>query len=248
MTKGIVYVITNRAMPGWVKIGRCASENLEQRISTLSNTSVPFPFECQYAALVENAAEVEARIHRLLGNVRRNPSREFFEMPHEVAIEALLLTSHDDVTPGRDFTADSDDKKALEDARKREIEVQHIDCLIVVGTPDPSADGESFEDVFVGQQCWWEFRMAETYKKAVRWLAGYQTRPIQKVTHIARVLRFEPSPKTSGRWKAVFAARAERLAAPIPLGENAPNGLMQVPRYCNKAKLESAHCLTELFA
>ncbi len=246
MAKGIVYILTNRAMPGWVKIGRCEPHLLDQRIRQLSNTSVPFAFECEYAALVENASEVEARVHRLLGSIRRNPKREFFEMPAEVAKEALLLTPHDDVSPGTDFTADEADKEALEEAREREIKEDAIDCLIIVASKEAPDGSAGFEDVFLQQQAWWEFRMAEPYRKAVKWIAGYQIRPIQKVTHIAEVARFEPSPKTEGRWKAVFARPAEALARPIPLGDDAPNGLMQGPRYCNRARLLEAASLTEL--
>lgn len=248
MPKGTVYVLTNRAMPGWVKIGRCEPHLLDQRIRQLSGTSVPFAFECHYAALVENAAEVEARVHRLLGNIRLNPKREFFEMPPEVAMEALLLTPHDDVTPGADFTADEADSKALEAAREKEIQTDAIDCLIVIASKEAPDGSAGFDDVFLKQHEWWQFRIAEPYRKAVKWIAGYQTRPVQQVTHIAEVARYEPSPKTQGRWKAVFARPAEPLARPIPLGDDAPNGLMQGPRYCNRGQLLEAHSLTQLFS
>lgn len=248
MPKGIVYVLTNRAMPGWVKIGRCQPENLDQRITQLSNTSVPYPFECEYAALVDEASTVEARVHRVLGSVRRNPSREFFEMPADVAIEALLLTSHEDVTPGRDFAASQEDREALDEARKAEIRAQDIDCLIVSASDAIEPHEVSFEDVFLNQKRWWEFRMADQYRQAVKWVAAYRTRPHQQVTHLGYVSKFEPSPTgKSGRWMAVFSAEPEVLACPIPLGDNAPNGLMQSPRYCNKERLLQSRSLSELF-
>lgn len=40
----IVYVLTNEAMPGLVKIGRTNNE-LAARIRALYSTSVPLPFE-----------------------------------------------------------------------------------------------------------------------------------------------------------------------------------------------------------
>lgn len=44
-----VYVLTNPAMPEYVKVGR--TNNIERRIKDLSkDTSVPLPFEC-YAYL-----------------------------------------------------------------------------------------------------------------------------------------------------------------------------------------------------
>jgi len=51
MNKEIIYVLTNSAMEGYVKIGR--TTNLDQRLSSLDNTSVPLPFECVFAIEVE---------------------------------------------------------------------------------------------------------------------------------------------------------------------------------------------------
>ncbi len=56
----IVYVLTNEAIEGWVKIGR-TSTSVEQRIKELDNTSPPLPFQCFYAAEVTNATIVEGK-------------------------------------------------------------------------------------------------------------------------------------------------------------------------------------------
>lgn len=47
----IIYVLRNPAMPNYVKIGK--TQDLQQRMKDLDNTSIPVPFECIYAALVE---------------------------------------------------------------------------------------------------------------------------------------------------------------------------------------------------
>lgn len=49
---GIVYVLTNAAFDGYVKIGK--TTNLEQRLRSLDNTSVPLPFRCVYAVEVDD--------------------------------------------------------------------------------------------------------------------------------------------------------------------------------------------------
>ncbi|MCW8946525.1 MAG: GIY-YIG nuclease family protein, partial [Sedimenticola sp.] len=49
----IVYVLINESMPGYVKVGR--TDDLEQRMRSLDNTSLPLPFECFYAAKVNDA-------------------------------------------------------------------------------------------------------------------------------------------------------------------------------------------------
>ena len=58
MTEGIVYVLTNAAMPKMVKIGRTGND-IDQRLSQLYSTGVPLPFECAYAAKVADMDKVE---------------------------------------------------------------------------------------------------------------------------------------------------------------------------------------------
>lgn len=84
-----VYAFTNAAMPGLVKIG--TTTDLEKRLKDLSSHSgVPAPFECLYAAEVEDGRATEKAIHDTFDDVRLSPSREFFKMgqPHKVV--ALL--------------------------------------------------------------------------------------------------------------------------------------------------------------
>ena len=46
--KGLVYVLSNPAMPGLVKIGQTTNE-ITSRMNELSNTGVPLHFECLIA-------------------------------------------------------------------------------------------------------------------------------------------------------------------------------------------------------
>jgi hypothetical protein len=45
----IVYVLTNEAMPGLVKIGMTDDTNPDTRVSQLYSTGVPLPFEVEQA-------------------------------------------------------------------------------------------------------------------------------------------------------------------------------------------------------
>ena len=45
----IVYVLTNPAMPGIVKIGMTEREDVQRRMTELYSTGVPLPFECVIA-------------------------------------------------------------------------------------------------------------------------------------------------------------------------------------------------------
>ena len=85
-----VYVLTNPAMPEYVKVGR--TNNIERRIKDLSkDTSVPLPFEC-YAYLCvyggggETSATVENSLHYFLAE-RCTKNKEFFRTSPESVVE-----------------------------------------------------------------------------------------------------------------------------------------------------------------
>ena len=96
----IVYVVTNPAMPGYVKIGRTFRNDVEQRLKELSNaTGVPMPFKCLYAAEVDDAAKVEQAFHDAFDCDRPNPKREFFTTDPKRIISLLKGIAKSDVTP-----------------------------------------------------------------------------------------------------------------------------------------------------
>lgn len=113
----IIYILINEAMPGYVKIGR--TTDLEQRIRTLDNTSVPLPFECFYACTVANADFVEKQLHDAFMDHRVRSSREFFEISPDRVISALKLAEIENVTPGHDYVENTEDQKALNQAREK---------------------------------------------------------------------------------------------------------------------------------
>ncbi len=97
---GIVYILTNPAMPNMIKIGFTNNEDVKIRMAQLySNPGVPLPFECVYAARVSNAQRVEKALHTAFGPDRINPRREFFEIEATQAIAIIKLLEIEDVTP-----------------------------------------------------------------------------------------------------------------------------------------------------
>ena len=96
---GIVYVLSNPAMPGLVKIGMTNKESVDARLKELFNTSVPVPFECEYACKVIETAKVEKALHMAFHPYRIHSQREFFEISPEQAIAILqLLDKSKDIT------------------------------------------------------------------------------------------------------------------------------------------------------
>ena len=96
---GIVYVLTNPAMPDLVKIGMTNKESVDARMKELFNTSVPVPFECEYACRVTNHAKVEKALHIAFQPYKIHAQREFFSIKPEQAIAILkLLDKSSDIT------------------------------------------------------------------------------------------------------------------------------------------------------
>ncbi len=110
---GIVYLLTNEAMPGFVKIGKTTQDDPQVRMDQLYNTSVPVPFTCVLALQVEKPSEVERALHEAFRPNRINPKREFFKIEPEQAIAALGLANGEDVTP----TVNQDNNKISEAER-----------------------------------------------------------------------------------------------------------------------------------
>lgn len=117
---GIVYILINDAMPGYIKIG-LTQTSVEQRVKELSRSSaVPIPFECYYAVRVADVRKVEAALHDAFGDHRRNPKREFFQLAPERVVAILKLLAIEEVTVSAEAgVEDKADAQALEIAHKR---------------------------------------------------------------------------------------------------------------------------------
>ena len=114
----IVYVLTNPAMPGLVKIGKTSQLETEARMRQLYGTGVPVPFDCAFACQVKDAHEVEKALHFAFGNTRVNPNREFFKIEAERVISVLRLLKVDEVTKEFEHKIEADteeiDKQSAE--------------------------------------------------------------------------------------------------------------------------------------
>ncbi|UOR03929.1 GIY-YIG nuclease family protein [Hymenobacter aerilatus] len=94
----VVYVLTNPAMPGIVKIGRTSQDDAKTRIDQLYSTGVPVPFTIEFVCKVSNSEEVEKALHLAFAPHRVNPKREFFSIDPAQAIAILKLLHVPDAT------------------------------------------------------------------------------------------------------------------------------------------------------
>ena len=84
---GYVYILTNPSFrEDWVKIGK--TTNMEERLRTLYNTSLPLPFEVFATMKTSKYNEAEKLVHHYIErftNLRIEKKREFFNVkPEEV--------------------------------------------------------------------------------------------------------------------------------------------------------------------
>jgi len=156
----IVYVLSNPAMPGLLKIGRTANEDAGARIAALYTTGVPVPFKLEFACRVVDADEVERALHIAFGPSRLNPRREFFRIEPEQAIAILKLLHTENATEEIEAQPDNIDEQSLaaaEELQKRrpnlnfdtmgiplgaELKSTHDDAYVIVVGPKRVRLGE----------------------------------------------------------------------------------------------------------
>lgn len=98
MSKGLVYILTNPCLDGWVKIGMTERNDIEKRLQELNApTNLPLSYRCYATYKVDNPLEIEKRIHSIIDRVDnslhareqlnngRIREREFFKISPETA-------------------------------------------------------------------------------------------------------------------------------------------------------------------
>lgn len=88
---GAVYILTNPAQPGFLKIGH-TTRPIHERIQELSSSTAaaaPFVLEAQW--LTPSPEEDEHRVHECLAAFRYTAGREFFEIPLAKAISQISV-------------------------------------------------------------------------------------------------------------------------------------------------------------
>jgi len=146
-TAQIIYILTNPAMPGLVKVGRTTDPEIQNRMRSLYTTGVPVPFKCAFACMVENSVQLERALHNILDPVRVNKSREFFEIHPNRIIPLLRMFQITEITSQVEETIESDmpeeDQKAakkLERSRRPKLVLENLG--IPVGAVLFSKDGK----------------------------------------------------------------------------------------------------------
>jgi hypothetical protein len=85
--RGWVYVITNEAMPGLVKVGQSSRDPLNRGKELDASTGLPYSYTPRYDALVIGAYRIEQLAHVELSPFHVNG--EWFRCSVEVAVQAI---------------------------------------------------------------------------------------------------------------------------------------------------------------
>jgi PAS domain-containing protein len=129
----IVYILTNEAMPGYVKIGM-TNNSLLERMRQLDRTNIPLPFECYYACEVENALEEEKWLHSIFSDRRVRDEREFFKIDPERVVAAVRRIQKKDITPKEFLNVTKEEQSELEEVKEKRAKFDFIKYKIPIGS------------------------------------------------------------------------------------------------------------------
>jgi hypothetical protein len=137
MSKGLVYILTNPSLQGWIKIGYTADEDIKKRVKELNvSTSIPLSFRVYATLKIENAYEIEQSIHTIFDTIDKSLHsiektedgkeriREFFQISPEKAFIILqevakLTHTEKDLTLGIPTKKEIEEEEIGENAGKR---------------------------------------------------------------------------------------------------------------------------------
>lgn len=122
---------------------------------------------------------------------------------------------------------------------KEGISSDELDTIVV------SANEDGFNDVFLGEDCWYSIRISSAMIDRIKYIAAYQTAPISAITYYAEVFKIEKY-KDTGKYMVMFKSKAISIG-PISLGAKKQGLAPQAPRYTTFKRLRQAKTLVEVF-
>lgn len=148
---GIIYVLTNPFMPGWVMIG-CTTGPLEDCMAELYSEGVIAPFLCHFAARVNDAFAKTHLLHRLFSDKRGDPTKDFFRISPEKVVLAITLGPYTEVIPQvSNLSAEEEAVTAKTEQTRSAINLQAI-CIQPGTVLTFSRDGDVHATVVPGNR------------------------------------------------------------------------------------------------
>jgi hypothetical protein len=127
---GWVYILTNPAMPGLVKIGLTTRTPTLRAAELSAATGVPLPYEVAWARAVSDCPTVESAVHRMLDDRRVNGRRESFRC--DVATARRVIEAAAGAKLGRAYKPAPVRRRSRRKGRGGRRDTQHLATLMAL--------------------------------------------------------------------------------------------------------------------
>jgi len=95
--KGWVYIISNKSMPNIFKVGFTMKDPIERaKALAKDNSGVPFPYDVDYAILIDDPRSIEKAVHKNLHEFREG--KEWFRCKY-ADVKAAINTASQNLSP-----------------------------------------------------------------------------------------------------------------------------------------------------
>lgn len=95
--EGTVFVLTNDAMPGFVRFDYTTNDDLAARIERINRGELPVPFRLNFAAVVPDCALVNRNIRFLFAEYCEEPGSNFFKIAPDMFRAVIELAANSTV-------------------------------------------------------------------------------------------------------------------------------------------------------
>lgn len=137
------------------------------------------------------------------------------------------------------FTPFQQEIRSPPELKGEKIKPEELDTIVV------PANEDGFNEVFLGENCWYQIRITSSMLERIKYIAGYQTAPISAITYYAEVKKIEKY-KDTNKFIVYFKDKAKRIG-PIKLPKRSKGLVPQSFRYTSFKKLIKAKTLREVF-
>lgn len=122
---------------------------------------------------------------------------------------------------------------------KPRLDPSEVDTVVV------PARKEGFQEVFLGETCWYAIRIHGTMRPQIKHIAAYQVAPVSAITYVAPVRSIEPW-KDTAKFVVNFSEPARKIG-PIQLRKGGRVKGLQSLRYTTLKKLADAKTLDDVW-
>lgn len=138
-----------------------------------------------------------------------------------------------------DLNADVPAALALTHGTTAALDTSELDTVVVPARED------GFEEVFIGENRWYQVRIHGSMRPQIKYIAVYQVAPVSAITHIAPVRSIEPW-KDTDKFVLNFSEPAKPIG-PISLLKSGRIKALQNLRYTTRTRLLSSKTLDDVW-